>query len=81
MESAFDRWLTRDPAYHGSWWEVEAKDLCDDDGGALHVSEISCDSCDKVVGWEDTGFTGFMTDESENNLCFSCYKKAGEEVG
>lgn len=80
MLSSFDKWLTRDPAYHGSWWEVEAKDLTDEEGGALYVSEISCESCDKLVGWDENGFNGYMTNESENNLCFLCHTKATEEI-
>lgn len=76
--SNFDTWLTTEPAWRtgNGWWEVEEENLTDSDGAAMEVASISCDDCGKLVGWDDTGFTGFMTDASDKyNKCFECYDK------
>ena len=80
MTSNFDAWLATEPAWRtgNGWWEVEQQNLTDERDGAMLVSEISCDDCGKLVGWDETGFTGFMTDASDtHNKCFDCYNKWG----
>jgi hypothetical protein len=76
--SNFDTWLTTEPSWRtgNGWWEVEQENLTHERDGAMCVAEISCDDCGKLVGWDDTGFTGFMTDASDtHNKCFTCYEK------
>lgn len=58
------------------WWEVDEWNLTDDNGAAMHVASISCEDCNVLVGWDDTGFTPYMTDYRETvSLCHDCYSE------
>ncbi len=83
MTSTFDRWLTRDPAYHGGWSEVHADNpfVTHPDEGAMYVAELSCCSCDKLVAWDCDGFTPFMMEDgTENFMCVECFAEASKEI-
>lgn len=79
MESAFDRWLTRDPHYHGNGLtEVERENWTETDkeSGTTYpilIDELTC-SCGKHIGWSSDGtFTAFWTDDNESvYLCEDC---------